>query len=307
MAPQPGHNQCELKSGCAEPGLQPGRIKCCLPGAAGNLSCCAPPSPPIAFAIDLAGKASAFPHYWERCVGSGHGALTMREDWRQHVAMAHDDLGIQRVRFHGILDDDMSVSFSANETGFVNVDSTCDFLLKHNMSMVMELGFMPRWLARGKTGAAATADADGPYSCTHSINHYIGCSDPPSDFDLWGDLIYRLGKHLVDRYGVDEMADRWEFEVWNEPGPQPNGDWWGTPAEYFQLYSQAARALKRASPRLQVGGPAGCGGAWGNHGAVRKTALFLEQCYHKNDHFAKTGSGQTYEKLRTNGFSCRTA
>jgi xylan 1,4-beta-xylosidase len=244
------------------------RTKCCLPGAAGNLSCCAPPSPPIGFAIDLAaGKASPFPHYWERCVGSGHGALTMREDWRQHVAMAHHDIGIQRVRFHGILDDDMSVSFSANETGFVNVDSTCDFLLKHNMSMVMELGFMPRWLAAGRTGAAPTADGDGPYSCTHSINHYIGCSDPPSDFDLWGDLIYRLGKHLVNRYGVDEMANNWEFEVWNEPGPGPNGDWWGTPAEYYQLYSQAARALKRASPRLQVGGPAGCGGSWGNHGA----------------------------------------
>ena len=236
-----------------------------------------PPSPPIGFKIDLAAAAAAkggsphgspFPHYWERCVGSGHGALTMREDWRQHVAMAHRDLGIQRVRFHGILDDDMSVSFAANETGFVNVDSTCDFLIQHNMSMVMELGFMPRWLAAGRTGAAPTgADGDGSYSCTHSINHYIGCSDPPSDFDLWGDLIYRLGKHLVDRYGVDEMAEKWEFEVWNEPGPGPNGDWWGTPAEYYQLFSQAARALKRASPRLQVGGPAGCGGAWGNHGA----------------------------------------
>ena len=52
------------------------------------------------------------PKFWS----PGHGALTMREDWRQHVAMAHRDLGIQRVRFHGILDDDMSVSFSANET-----------------------------------------------------------------------------------------------------------------------------------------------------------------------------------------------
>ena len=63
------------------------------------------------------------------------------------------------------------------------------------------------------------------------------------------------------------MADKWAFEVWNEPGPEPNGDWWGTPAQYFQLYSQAARALKRVSARLQVGGPAGCGGEWGNHHA----------------------------------------
>jgi len=126
--------------------------------------------------------------------------------------MAHADLGIQRVRFHGILDDDMSVSFSPNETGFVNIDSTCDFLVEHNMSMVMELGFMPRWLARNKTGTSPTG-GDGPYSCRHSINHYIGCSDPPYDFSLWGDLIGKLGAHLVERYGIDEMADRWAFEV----------------------------------------------------------------------------------------------
>jgi len=201
---------------------------------------------PMSVEIDLtAGGATApFPHYFERCVGSGHGALTMREDWRQHVAMAHADLGIQRVRFHGILDDDMSVSFSANETGFINVDSTCDFLVERNMSMVMELGFMPRWLAAGRSGATPTgADADGPYSCSHSINHYIGCSDPPSDFGLWGELIYKLASHLVGRYGADEMGGKWAFEVWNEPGAGPNGDWWGTPADYLRLYAEAARAV----------------------------------------------------------------
>jgi xylan 1,4-beta-xylosidase len=158
-------------------------------------------------------KATPLPHYWERCVGSGHGSLTLREDWRQHVDMARRDLGIQRVRFHGILDDDMSVSFGPNETGFVNIDSICDWLVERNMSMVMELGFMPRWLARNKSGYSPDG-GDGPYSCTHSINHYIGCSDPPYDFDLWGDLIYKLGRHLVERYGEEEIANKWEFEVW---------------------------------------------------------------------------------------------
>jgi hypothetical protein len=109
----------------------------------GSLAAGPPPPPPhhdVHVDIDMDAKAQPFPHHFERCVGSGHGALTMREDWRQHVAMARRDLGIERVRFHGILDDDMSVSFSANETGFVNIDSTCDFLVSHNMSMVMELG-----------------------------------------------------------------------------------------------------------------------------------------------------------------------
>jgi xylan 1,4-beta-xylosidase len=218
-----------------------------MAGATGNLNCCtspAPPSPPVGFAIDLT-KHEPLVHHWERCVGSGHGALTLREDWRKHVRMARQDLGIERVRFHGILDDDMSVSFSETETGFVNIDSTCDFLVANNMSMVMELGFMPRWLARDKTG----------FDCTHTINHYVGCSDPPTDYQLWGDLIYKLGTHLVERYGEAAIAERWAFEVWNEPGG--GMDWLGTIQEYFQLYAHAARALKRVSPKLLVGGPAG--------------------------------------------------
>jgi hypothetical protein len=180
-------------------------------------------------AIDLSDSSRIdFPHYFERCVGSGHGALTLREDWRQHVDMAHKDLGIQRVRFHGILDDDMSVSFSPNETGFVNIDSICDWLVQRNMSMVMELGFMPRWLARDRSGAVPVVSegqqdtiTDGNYSCTHSINHYIGCSDPPYDFNLWGALIYELGKHLVERYGVEELESKWMFEVVRKHAARP--------------------------------------------------------------------------------------
>ena len=44
------------------------------------------------------------------------------------------------------------------------------------------------------------------------------------------------------------------MKVWNEP--LGHADWWGTQEEYWQLYAHAARALKRVSPTLQVGGPA---------------------------------------------------
>ena len=32
--------------------------------------------------VSLTLPGAPFPHYWERCIGSGHGALTLREDWR---------------------------------------------------------------------------------------------------------------------------------------------------------------------------------------------------------------------------------
>jgi hypothetical protein len=63
----------------------------------------------VNFSIDLRAPTHPFPHYWETCVGSGHAALALREDYRRHLKLAHDELGFKYVRFHGLLTDDMSV------------------------------------------------------------------------------------------------------------------------------------------------------------------------------------------------------
>src|ERR1700691_4265925 len=73
-------------------------------------------------------------------------------------------------------------------------------------------------------------------------------------------MITQLMKHIVDRYGIDEVSS-WYFEVWNEP----NLDFWtGAPRQktYFELYDHTARDIKAVSPRLRVGGPATAQAAW---------------------------------------------
>ena len=50
---------------------------------------------------------------------------------------------------------------------------------------------------------------------------YKPLPSPPKNYDKWEDLVYNFAKHLVDRYGADEVA-QWYFEVWNEP----NIDFW---------------------------------------------------------------------------------
>jgi len=83
---------------------------------------------------------------------------------------------------------------------------------------------------------------------------------PPKDYAEWDKMIAAFGKHLVERYGLDEVAT-WKFEVWNEP----NLDFWGgvpKQATYFELYDHTARTLKAVSPRIQVGGPSTAQAAW---------------------------------------------
>ncbi|MGB8452009.1 MAG: beta-xylosidase [Anaerocolumna sp.] len=205
----------------------------------------------INFKIDKNIKTD-FPHYWEMCVGSCHAYTALREDYRKQLKRAHEELGFQYVRFHGLLDDDMCVlimkkDFMGNELGlvynFVNIDNICDFLLSIGMKPFFELGFMPSVLA----------------SEDKTVFHYKGNITPPKDYDAWAELIRRLTEHFIERYGLDEVA-QWYFEVWNEPNLAVFFS--GTKEEYFKMYEVTAQAIKQVNSNLKVGGPATSCNSW---------------------------------------------
>ena len=203
-----------------------------------------------------------FPHYWEMCVGSCHAYTALREDYRQQLRRAHEELGFRYVRFHGLLDDDMCVltmkkDHMGNELGlvynFINIDNICDFLLSIGMKPFLELGFMPSAIASGD----------------RTVFHYKGNITPPKDYHAWAELIEKMTAHLVDRYGLEEVS-QWFFEVWNEPNLFFFFD--GTKEEYFKLYEYAAKAIKKVHPDLKVGGPATSCNSW-----IKDTVEFCEK------------------------------
>ena len=196
---------------------------------------------------------------WEACVGSGHAKLALRKDWQMSLVEARNAIGFERVRFHGLFDDDMGVVNTAvtgtevggprtpfkYELNFTKIQTIFDFLIRDaNVMPYIELSFMPGALASGKT----------------TYLHYKARTDPPKNYSEWGDLMYSFGTFLVDRYGIENTSKLY-FEVWNEPNlknPLPHilGEFWtGTQADYFKLFEYTSKALKRVSPRLRVGGP----------------------------------------------------
>lgn len=201
----------------------------------------------VEFFIDAKSKGTSFPHYWELCVGSCHAVMGLRQDWRDQLAKVHRELGFQYVRFHGLLNDEMSVCNQDSDGNlrysFFNIDSIFDFLLSIGMKPFLELGFMPEALA------------SGPETCFH----YKANVTPPADYEQWSMLVKTLTQHLVDRYGIEEVRT-WFFEVWNEPNLK--FFWAGTKAEYFKLYDSSARAIKSVDRQLRVGGPATAINAW---------------------------------------------
>ena len=190
-----------------------------------------------------------FPHFWEQIFGSGRAILSLRDSYRQDLRTMKAATAIQYVRFHAIFHDEVGV-YDEDAGGrllynWSYVDQIYDGLLENGVRPFVEMSFMPRKLAA---------------SLEPHAFWYKPLPSPPKDYPKWGDLVYNFARHLVDRYGIDEVA-QWYFEVWNEP----NIDFWtGQPkqATYFELYDHAARAIKRADLRLRVGGPATAQAAW---------------------------------------------
>jgi xylan 1,4-beta-xylosidase len=200
--------------------------------------------------IDARAQASQFPHFWETMFGSGRAILSLRESYRNDLRAVKEITDFQYVRFHAILHDEVGL-YNEDEHGnpvynFAYIDEIYDGLLKQRVRPVVEISFMPKKLA-------FNPDALHPFWYKPNVS-------PPKSWEKWDGLMVELAHHLVQRYGVEEVA-RWYFEVWNEP----NIDFWGgipRKKSYFELYDHTARDLKSVSPRLRVGGPATAAAAW---------------------------------------------
>ena len=200
----------------------------------------------VLFRCQLSAPATSLPHAWEHTVGSCHAPFALRADWQEQLKRCRRELGFQRVRFHGLLCDEVGTCVRHGGRlihSFFNADRIIDFLLSIGMSPFVELSFMPEALASGHA----------------TIFSYRANVTPPADLTQWADLVRRLASHWIDRYGRAEVG-RWFFEVWNEPNL--SAFWAGTQADYFELYRHTAQALAGLGAGLRVGGPSTAANAW---------------------------------------------
>jgi xylan 1,4-beta-xylosidase len=246
--------------------------------------------------IDASAPSHAFPHFWENMFGSGRAILSLRDSYRHDLRETKRITNFEYVRFHAIFHDEVGL-YDEDKDGhpiynYSYIDQIYDGLLQEHVRPFIELSFTPKKLSSDQ-------NALHPFWYKQNVA-------PPKDWNKWEQLIESFTRHLVDRYGVDEVA-QWYFEVWNEP----NIDFWaGSPKEatYYELYDRAALAIKRVSPRLRVGGPATAQAAWVDR--------FLAHCKEKNVpvDFASThvyGNDKaedvfgTHEQIPRNQMVCR--
>jgi len=195
---------------------------------------------------------------WQFGLGNDHAFQLHRTDVCEHVKLAHDELGIRYLRFHGLFDDDMltyqrlsdyfrfrSMPYSRHikEINFRQVGHVLDNLLDCGVKPFVELSFMPTALARGRK-----------IGLRYNNNITL-----PRSFDSWAEYVRKFIRFIEDRYGKEEI-ETWYFEVWNEPDLPIFFD--GKQRDYFKLYEYTVRAIKDVNENLRVGGPSTSSCRW---------------------------------------------
>jgi xylan 1,4-beta-xylosidase len=179
-------------------------------------------------------------------VGTGRWGLALQQEYLDHLQAVQEDIGFRRVRGHGLFCDDLGIYRELEMDGkifpfynYTYLDRVLDAYLQKGIRPFLELGFMPEKLKSGD----------------QTVFYWKGNVTPPASYEQWAALITNTLDHMMERYGRDEVIT-WPVEVWNEPNIP---FWAGTMEEYFKLYDVSAAAVKKADPRIQVGGPAICG------------------------------------------------
>jgi len=183
--------------------------------------------------VDASTSPSGNPHFWSACVGTGTASLTLRADLQTHYKLANRELGMLRVRGHGVLNDDVGIFHGTGSTptyDWTKFDTYLAAIAAAGMRPMIELSFMPKDLA--KSGDSR---------------------DPARDLTVYQKFIQAVVQHAVDKYGAADVS-KWYWEVWNEPNYA--GFWNGTMNDYFSMYDAAAAGAVAALPNIMIGGPA---------------------------------------------------
>ena len=194
------------------------------------------------------------PNFWNHI--HFHPTDAIEDDWGRAILdnVAEDGVA-QTVRMYAMLEDIVSMDENGSlRYDFRECDARIDYLLSKGFNLLLSYNFIPKCIA---------IDPEEGTSNAKNKLRYKGktiCASPPKDYALWEEICYRFTKHMVERYGEDEVA-KWYLQCFNEPDI-PNyfmkheKDPYVRVGEYLKLYRGFANGICRVSEKLKAGGPA---------------------------------------------------
>jgi xylan 1,4-beta-xylosidase len=98
--------------------------------------------------IDASETTAATPHFWAASVGTGTASLALRGDLQSQYKIGNREAGFERVRGHGVLNDDMGIYRAPGGYDWTNLDRYLTAIAAARMRPIMEMDFMPAALSQ---------------------------------------------------------------------------------------------------------------------------------------------------------------
>lgn len=183
-------------------------------------------------------------HNFKAVISVGRARDLLNHNIRQMLRDLQNTVGYKYIKFHGILSDDMMVCSRLPDGTlrfhYQMVDSAIEFLLSIGLKPWMQLSFMPTVLA---------SDPNKTVFC-NPVN-----TSPPKDMGEWDLLIADFTRHLITRFGRDEVIS-WPFCVWCEPETSTKMFGFGNPPLFYDFYKNTYQTVKSVCPDIRFGSPA---------------------------------------------------
>lgn len=192
--------------------------------------------------LSVANPVRTLKHTFKTFISVGRAKELLNPNIQSMLRDLQTQVGYKYIKFHGILSDDMMVVSRAGrklQFHYTLVDMVLDFLLSIRLKPLVQLSFMPRELA---------ADPQK----TVFFSPFI--TSPPKEMSEWELLVENFTRHLLERYGKEEVTS-WLFCIWNEPMTPKSMFSFGDDAVFFRFYKHTWHTVKRVCPDIMVGSP----------------------------------------------------
>lgn len=183
-------------------------------------------------------------HTFQTLTSVARASDLLQEDILNMIRRMQVNLHYRYIKFHGLFADEMMVVHRRADGhlrfNFALIDRVIENLAALGLKPWMQLSFMP------------TALASNPNKTVFELPMN---TSPPADMEEWCSLVRSLVVHLIERFGIDEVAD-WPFCVWSEPDTPVSMFGWGNQQLFCEFYRRTYQTVKSVYPKISFGSPA---------------------------------------------------
>ncbi len=179
-------------------------------------------------------------HTWKNLMTVGSARDLLSETVRDEVRRMQREIGFRYIKLTGVFSDELRL-YSETKEGkavysFAYLDRIFDFLSELGLKPLIQLSFMPRQLAR-----------------TPERFLFNDLVSEPKRLDRWAELVETFTRHLLSRYGRQEVRS-WLFCPWHQPDTV-NMYGFQDSESFYAFYQASFDAVKKCDAALLFGIP----------------------------------------------------